>query len=900
MRSNRIKTPILILSLVTLLTGVFWLVPKVWAGQARRGAPQASPLHPTFRLLDSEGRPVVESGNPLSTMKTCGQCHDTAYIASHSFHADLGASQLYPAGAAPSGRPWDTGTGLFGKWKPLTYRYLSPAGDSRPDLDTVTWVQVFAKRLAGGGPAEAAGVEMNCFLCHSPKPNHQAYVAAIQGGQGEWAASATLLGSGILWRTSEGGYRWNEKAFAESGELTERYLAIQDPTNENCGQCHGLVHTQLDQPLVLEGCNTDWHQTATTGQVLSAQRISLSGLNLVDKEGLNRPWDIHLERGLKCTDCHFSLNNPAHAQPMAEERPSHLQYDPRRLEIGEYLQRPNHNLARGQSAQFTVAPELKGTMRRCEGCHDAESHKSWLPYTERHMAEVACETCHIPRLYAPAIQSYDWTVLQADGQPLRACRGVDEDGDTVNNLVHGFEPLLLQRRDIDGRKLLAPYNLIAVWYWVYDTPEGPRPVRLNDLRMALFESQSYAPAVVRAFDADGDGALSPAELRLDTPEKQAFMAVRLSSLGLANPRIQGEVQPYSLNHNVASGEWALRDCQTCHSDTSRLIAALKVADYLPGGVSPAFIADVNTAVNEARFEVHEGALYYRPSTADVGLYVFGHNRVAWVDTFGIVFFVGVLLAVAGHGSLRLINALRRPRHQPQLQRVYMYQVYERFWHWLQTFTIVLLLITGLVIHRPDVLGFLSFRHMVVVHNVAAAILVVNAALSLFYHLASGEIRQFIPRPYGFFDQAIVQARYYLRGIFRGEPHPFEKTPRKKLNPLQQITYFGILNVLLPLQVITGALMWGVQRWPQIAGMLGGLPFLAPFHSLVAWTFAAFIVGHVYLTTTGHKPLAGIQAMMLGWEEVEVAGAETAAHKESSSQGTLPTSSAQQAEPASSD
>jgi hypothetical protein len=64
-------------------------------------------------------------------------------------------------------------------------------------------------------------------------------------------------------------------------------------------------------------------------------------------------------------------------------------------------------------------------------------------------------------------------------------------------------------------------------------------------------------------------------------------------------------------------------------------------------------------------------------------------------------------------------------------------------------------------------------------------------------------------------------------------------------------------------------MWGVQQWPRIAGWFGGLPFLAPFHSLVAWTFAAFIVGHIYLTTTGHQPLTSIKAMMDGWEDVGV-------------------------------
>jgi thiosulfate reductase cytochrome b subunit len=181
----------------------------------------------------------------------------------------------------------------------------------------------------------------------------------------------------------------------------------------------------------------------------------------------------------------------------------------------------------------------------------------------------------------------------------------------------------------------------------------------------------------------------------------------------------------------------------------------------------------------------------------------------------------------------------------------------------------LLLFTGLIIHKPDTFGIFSFNGVVVTHNVIAAILAINAVFALFYHLASGEIKQYLPEPKGFFGQAITQAMFYLRGIFKGEAHPFEKTTNRKMNPLQQVTYLAILNVLLPLQGITGILMWGVQRWPELADSFGGLPFLAPFHTLVAWTFAAFIVMHVYLTTTGHTPLAGIQAMMIGWEDVEV-------------------------------
>ena len=427
----------------------------------------------------------------------------------------------------------------------------------------------------------------------------------------------------------------------------------------------------------------------------------------------------------------------------------------------------------------------------------------------------------------------------------------------------------MQRHNIDGGTLLAPYNLITAWYWLYDDPNGAQyPVRLRDLQAAYLGGDSYLPLIMQVFDADGDGQLDPTELVIDNAAKVETVTAQLTALGLTNPRIAGQIQPYSINHDVARGEWATRDCQACHQADSRLTAPMQLAGHTPGGVIPTFVGDNNVAAS-GTLQLTAGALFYTPQPAADGIYLFGRNRVAWIDWFGLLAFVGTLLGVGAHGTLRLISSLRRPHPAPALQQVYMYQAYERFWHWLQTVTIILLLFTGLVIHRPDLLGIFAFRYMVVVHNVLAAVLVINAGLSLFWHLVGGEIKQYIPRPYGFFDQAIEQTKYYLRGIFRDDPHPFAKTREHHLNPLQQLTYFGILNVLLPLQILTGALMWGVQQWPQYAQAMGGLPFLAPFHTLVAWLFATFIVGHVYLTTTGHEPLAGIRSMITGWDEVEV-------------------------------
>ena len=900
MKPKRTLTIALTTGALLFVASLLWGGYRAWAKPAASMHAQVSPLHPTFILLDQDGSQVLETGNPVSTMRTCGACHDTEFIVEHSYHVSGGLNELTEPGSVPDGRPWDTSPGIFGRWNPLQYRYLTPEGDERLDLSTAEWIMLLGERHTGGGPAaysregnplselapnpddpqaslldpesgkvvtwdwnESGVVEMNCFLCHTPEPDNQARKAALEEGAFAWANTATLLGSGIVEQSSEG-YTWNPQAFDEDGALKPEFVTIQDPGNENCGLCHGLVHDNLDEPLVKASCEAESWSTETTGQIVSPQRLSDSGMNLRGKEDLSRTWDVHAERAVNCTDCHYSLNNPVYFQ--GENSIEHLDFDPRRIEIGEYLAQPVHDFARGQSAQGTLAPELKDSMRRCESCHNIEATHDWLPYKDRHVAALTCETCHIPKLYSPAIQQVDWTVIQTDSKPQSACRGYVGESGSLESLITGYEPVLMSRQELDGDSRIAPYNLITAWFWVYGDP--PRPVREIDLQAAWLNGDSYHADVLTAFDENFDGELSENELMINSEEKQAVIAGRLKALGLQNPRIQGEIQPYSINHDIAAGEWATRDCKTCHSNNSRTAQPFLLASYTPAGVIPEFVSDSNTLPSGKVYTDSDGKLYYQPTNQADGWYILGYNHVNWIDTFGGLMFFGVLLGIALHGGLRFITSLRKPQPEAEVEKVYMYSVYERFWHWLQTFAIVLLLFTGLIIHKPDTFGILSFRGVVIVHNVLAVILAINAAMSLFYHLASGEIRQYIPRPYGFFDQAIVQAKFYLQGIFKREAHPFEKVPGKKLNPLQQVTYFGILNVLLPLQGLTGILMWGVQRWPEAASALGGLPFLAPFHTLIAWTFASFIVAHVYLTTTGPEPLAGIKAMMMGWEDLE--------------------------------
>ena len=825
----------------------------------------ANELHPDVPLLDANGRPVLLSGRALSTMHTCGECHDAVFIESSSDHADAGAAQL---GSGTARHPWGAGPGYFGSWDPLRYDL---AIDARGAIDPLGWLRRYGSRHVGGGPV-ADWVEMDCLMCHSDITEPQWRERALAAGDFAWANAARLSARGILVQ-EEGRWSWNPFMFQADGSLLDGLLAIRKPRNENCAQCHGQVATGLEEPLTVTPELARRSMTDRSGQLISPQKLDNTGLNVAGKETLTHALDVHAERVLGCVNCHYSLNNPVYYEEAAASRPPHLEFDPRRLTSADYLTRPLHQFAKGHSPYGLAAVASENSLRRCESCHDATQVHGWLPYRQRHFQALACEACHVPTLYGPALQMLDWTLVDRDGQPQRHYRGVEGDPSTADSLIHGFRPALLPRKNVgrEGQRKLAPFNLVSAWYWLAGDP--PRPVARETLRAALYPDGDLHTDVLRGLDADGDGRLQGAEWRLDSPERATVVRQRLEQAGLSDVRLAAETTPFPISHNVVNGQWATRECRHCHGADSVLAAAFPLADYLPGGVEPMLLGGAGFAANPGpagAIAADGGGASLRPEPGRAGYYILGLNAVRWVDLAGLALFFGIIAGVAVHALARILARRRQaPTHQQPRRRVKMYDAYDRLWHWLQAGVILLLIANGLIIHKPQLFGMFSFAYVVQVHNVLGFILLINAALALFYTLASGTIRRFLPEPRDFFGRAVAQAAYYTRGIFAGEPHPLERTPDNRLNPLQQITYLAILNVLLPAQVITGVLIWGAQRWPDLATALGGLPVLAPLHALLAWAFAAFIVMHVYLTTAaGDTPGAGIRSMISGWDDVE--------------------------------
>lgn len=193
---------------------------------------------------------------------------------------------------------------------------------------------------------------------------------------------------------------------------------------------------------------------------------------------------------------------------------------------------------------------------------------------------------------------------------------------------------------------------------------------------------------------------------------------------------------------------------------------------------------------------------------------------------------------------------------------YIYRSFERFWHWSQALLIFFLALTGFEMHGS--FKIFGFENVVRWHNLAAWAFLVLIVFAVFWHFVTGEWKQYIPTTK--FIKA--QVDYYLTGIFRGAPHPTHKTVYNKFNPLQRLIYLGLKLLVIPVQVITG-IIYMTYIYPNESLHVEGLGNIAILHTFGAFLLLAFVIAHVYLTTTGDTPASAIKAMITGWEEIDV-------------------------------
>lgn len=195
------------------------------------------------------------------------------------------------------------------------------------------------------------------------------------------------------------------------------------------------------------------------------------------------------------------------------------------------------------------------------------------------------------------------------------------------------------------------------------------------------------------------------------------------------------------------------------------------------------------------------------------------------------------------------------------EKIYIFKKFERFWHWSQAGLILFLMLTGFEIHGAY--SNFGFEKAVGYHATAAWTLVGLWVFAIFWHLTTGEWRQYIPTT----EKVVAMIQYYLLGIFKNSPHPFRQTQLRKHNPLQRLAYLGVLLFISPLIWVTGWLYLFYDQWAAWGLTNLDLSVVATGHVIGAFMMLIFVIAHIYLITAGTTLTSHLKAMITGWEEV---------------------------------
>lgn len=186
-----------------------------------------------------------------------------------------------------------------------------------------------------------------------------------------------------------------------------------------------------------------------------------------------------------------------------------------------------------------------------------------------------------------------------------------------------------------------------------------------------------------------------------------------------------------------------------------------------------------------------------------------------------------------------------------------------------------LILTGVSMQysNPDY-PLIRFDIAVSLHNISGILL----TLSYFYFflgiLFTSIGRYYVMRSHGFFKSFYLQARYYMFGIFRGEPSPFPVNEERKFNPIQQITYNVIQHAITPVTFITGwALLYPESIILNVFGF-SGIMLTSLLHVTAGFFISIFLVIHLYFITVGHSVTSNLKSMVTGYHEVHIENGDT--------------------------
>jgi thiosulfate reductase cytochrome b subunit len=200
-------------------------------------------------------------------------------------------------------------------------------------------------------------------------------------------------------------------------------------------------------------------------------------------------------------------------------------------------------------------------------------------------------------------------------------------------------------------------------------------------------------------------------------------------------------------------------------------------------------------------------------------------------------------------------------------KIYLYPVWLRLWHWFNAMLFLILLITGLCMQYSSTdQPFIRFDLAVSIHNISGILLILSYLAFLIGNIITRNGRYYKMNIKGMYSLLSNQFRYYIRGIFKEEKPPYPVDEERKFNPLQQFIYIIVMYIGLPVTAITGTgLLFPQIVLTQFLG-ISGLFYTSMLHVIVGFLLSIFMCIHIYFCTIGTTWTSNFKGMINGWHE----------------------------------
>lgn len=202
------------------------------------------------------------------------------------------------------------------------------------------------------------------------------------------------------------------------------------------------------------------------------------------------------------------------------------------------------------------------------------------------------------------------------------------------------------------------------------------------------------------------------------------------------------------------------------------------------------------------------------------------------------------------------------------EKIYLYPVWVRIWHWLNATLCLLLILSGISMQysNPEY-PFIRFDIAVSMHNIAGIMLTASYVFFVVGNWSTANGKYYRAKISRIIPELITQFKYYTVGIFKkGTPKPFPISIERKFNPLQKVSYIIAMYLFLPLIFITG---WGLL-FPEtiIHNVFGysGIQLTGVLHIVIGFFISVFMFVHIYFCTIGTTVKSNFIAMFTGWHK----------------------------------